>query len=412
MGTDFLDTLPRFASEGRAAMSPDLDRMRTLLAAMEMPHEKFRSIHVAGTNGKGSTASFLAAILTAGGERTGLHTSPHLFSVHERMRIDGRPVPDSWLSAAVDRWQPAIEASGASYFEATLALSFRYFAESGVDRAVVETGLGGRLDATNVLDPELTIITPIARDHTGILGDTLAEIAREKAGIIKPDTALVISRQPAEALEVLTSTAQAQGASYQESDVAAVAELEIGLHGAFQRDNAAVAARAAEGLGIGQEPIRRGLRDVVSLSGLRGRLEICARRPYVIADAAHNYESLSAALEFSAGHNGEGSDRQLYVLFGLMRDRDPAEIAPLFRRYADGVYAAELPTLRAWPADELAGKLDANDVTLIGSGSPEAGYRQVRARLLANDVLLVTGSFQLLGALPELFHTPRVIGQQ
>ena len=195
---EFLLSLPRFTDAGHAAYKPGLERIRQILDAMGNPHDRFRSIHVAGTNGKGSTASMIASIGSSLGLRIGLHTSPHLVRITERMRIDGAPAPDEWLDSAVDMYRDGILAAGASFFEATVALSFLFFAENEVDFAVVEVGMGGRLDATNVLMPEVCVVTRIGLDHTEYLGNTLSEIAREKAGIAKRDRPLVLYPAPDE----------------------------------------------------------------------------------------------------------------------------------------------------------------------------------------------------------------------
>src|SRR5690606_30389522 len=203
-----LHALPRFAEAGAAAFRPGLARMRALMEAMDLPHERFASVHVAGTNGKGSTASMTAAMATAAGWRVGLHTSPHLFDVAERLRLDGTPAPHAWIADAVARYRTDFARIEPSFFEATVALSFRYFADEGVDLAVVEVGLGGRLDATNVLTPRACGITTLGLDHTDLLGDTLEAIAREKAGIAKPGVPLLTSAAQPEALAAIRETAE------------------------------------------------------------------------------------------------------------------------------------------------------------------------------------------------------------
>ncbi|PSQ82100.1 MAG: dihydrofolate synthase, partial [Bacteroidetes bacterium QS_1_63_11] len=179
---------PQYANVADDAYAPGLDRMRTLVDAMGNPHEALRVVHVAGTNGKGSTSALTAAIATAVGLRTGLPTSPHLTHVAQRMRVNGTPAPTDWLADTLDQHRALIERVQPSFFELTVALTFRYFAEQNVDLAVIEVGLGGRLDSTNVLHPALSVITHVDLDHTEMLGDTLGAIAREKAGIIKPQT--------------------------------------------------------------------------------------------------------------------------------------------------------------------------------------------------------------------------------
>ena len=203
--------LPRFADAGAAAYRPGLERMRALLADMGDPHAATPAVHVAGTNGKGSTASFAASVAHAAGAHVGLHTSPHLVSLRERMRVDGRPAPPEWLEGAVERWGGAVEALEPSFFEATVALSLLYFAEQGVDLAVVEVGLGGRLDATNVLAPLVSVVTHVGLDHTDLLGETVGEIAREKAGIAKPGVPFLHAVADAGARAALEAEARGRG---------------------------------------------------------------------------------------------------------------------------------------------------------------------------------------------------------
>ncbi len=205
--------LPRWTDAGAAAYKPGLDRMRALLAAMGSPHLQYPALHVGGTNGKGSTASFTAAVLTASGRRVGLHTSPHLVALEERMRVDGVPASPHWLADAVGRFEGAFREVGPSFFEATTALAFLHFAEQRVDVAVVEVGLGGRLDATNVLTPLAGAVTNVGLDHTDILGTTVAAIAREKAGIAKPGVPF-LTTATGEAAEVLEAEAVRRGARF------------------------------------------------------------------------------------------------------------------------------------------------------------------------------------------------------
>ena len=325
---DRLLALPRFADAGAAAYTPGLDRMCALLAAMGNPERTVPALHVAGTNGKGSTASFAASIAQAAGVRVGLHTSPHLLHVGERMRIDGVPASDSWLDDAVERHADLFARVGPSFFEATTALAFLRFAEAGVDLAVIEVGLGGRLDATNVITPVVSLITSIGLDHTDLLGDTLAAIAREKAGIAKPGVPLLHSlprtRSGAvaqnEAVASLEQTARDAGAPVEavretcrveiESPVPLVIHLEtpradygrvaVGLPGAHGAWNAALAVRACEIAVAGLTPaaVADGLRSVSARTGLRGRGEDA--EPGIVLDVAHNDDGWRVALDVRA----------------------------------------------------------------------------------------------------------------
>ena len=416
----YLHDLPRFAGVADDAYRPGLERMEALMDAMNRPHEAFPSVHVAGTNGKGSTASMVAAIITAAGERTGLHTSPHLAHVTERMRIDGAPAPTEWLADAVTRHRDAFDRIGPSFFEATVALSFLYFAEQTVDRAVVEVGLGGRLDATNILQPELAVITSIDLEHTALLGDTLTAIAREKAGIIKLGVPVLTAVRQPEALDAIRRVAREREATLHVLDadvdvrraktfldhsvlnitspVRAYDDLHIDLGGVHQQRNALLAARAAEVLGLGADAIRTGLRDVRRLSSLRGRLELLQRDPLVVADVAHNPSSLAATLDAVRPtldvHGG-----RLYMLLGLMRDKDVGAIAELLDAAHAIVTPVALPSERALPAEALRNVLAEHGVQANGPSTIAAGIAAFQQDAAADDVLLITGSHQMVESL-------------
>ena len=265
---EILFSLPRFSDAGAAAYQPGLERMHMLLAAMGNPHEIFPSIHVAGTNGKGSTASMVAAIGTAFGKRIGLHTSPHLFDFAERMRIDGQPAAHIWIADATSRFKNDIVRIKPSFFEASVALSFLYFAEEAVDLAVVEVGLGGRFDATNVLTPRVCGVTHIGLDHTEQLGDSLEVIAGEKGGIAKPGVPLLSAVEDAPSSAVLRATVQRAHGEFEnvrettspevinnttsdlvinlQTPLRLYNDLNVGLRGVHQAWNVAVAVRLAE----------------------------------------------------------------------------------------------------------------------------------------------------------------------
>ena len=420
----YLHALPRFAGEVEEA-ELGLDRIQALLEAMGRPQEAFSSIHVAGTNGKGSTASLLAAMATAAGRRTGLHTSPHLCAVTERMRIDGRPAPESWLAGAVGYLRPAFEAVEPSFFEATVALSLRYFAEEDVDLAVVEAGLGGRLDATNVLRPAAALITHIGLDHTAILGDTLPAIAREKGGIIKPEVPLFVSANAPAVVAVLREMAEARNASFHfvpgETDMLKVQhdphrtlldvrtplrtyrKLAIGLAGRHQQANALLALRTAE---EGLEEVRtqpgpaaRGLKEVVQLAGLRGRLEVIQKDPTIIVDVGHNPDALAAALHV-AHSTAVKQQGQLSILFGLMRDKDVHGMARLLAESKAEVSPAALSSRRALPAEDLARHLRAAGASVRAPDTPGSLLARFREEAAVGDVLLIVGSHRLAAQLP------------
>lgn len=414
---DYLFGLPRFVQQGASAFKPGLDRMRALLAAMDDPQERFPSIHVAGTNGKGSTASMVAAIGTAAGRRMGLHTSPHLFAVTERMRVGGVPAPADWLAAAIARWQPLFDEHQPSFFEATVALSFAYFAEQEVDAAVVEVGLGGRLDATNVLRPAAALITHIALDHMDLLGDTLVAIAHEKAGIIKPGVPVLSAVADAEASAEITRVAQEQDAPLfaVREQVALTAralekdgvrldmrtpahqftELHVGLPGAHQAWNAALAVRTAEVVwpATPARALTDGLRHVRALAGLRGRLDVLEETPLIVADVAHNPDGIGAALAFVQQH----AAGQVTVVLGMQRDKAVADLAPLLR--AARVWTVGLPAPRGRTAPALADQLRKHGIAATPQVSAAAALTRFRHEAVGTDALLLTGSHQVIEAL-------------
>jgi dihydrofolate synthase / folylpolyglutamate synthase len=414
-----LDALPRWADAGAAAYKPGLERMEALMDVMGRPHERLRAVHVAGTNGKGSTASFVAAVGTASGRRVGLHTSPHLLDFAERLRLDGRPAPHAWIAHTVGCHRDAFRHVEPSYFEASVALSLLYFAEEAVDLAVVEVGLGGRLDATNVLRPVACGITTIGLDHTDLLGNTLPEIAREKAGIAKPGVPLLTSAERPEVLEAIEKTAQAAGASVErvrETVEAEVVEdapeglalrlrtpardygrVRLGLAGAHQAWNAALAVRLAEVSmpDVSESAVRMGLADVVRLGGLRGRCETWRESPRVVADVAHNADGWRAAL--ACARAGPGGT--LWALVGVMADKDADTLAALLAEAGATALPVPLPSARAMGHEALAERLAAHGVPVVAVADVAEGVDRYLRRAGPADVLLVTGSHLAVEAL-------------
>lgn len=394
-------------------MRPGLITIRTLLEAMGNPQDAYPCVHVAGTNGKGTMASLLASIATASGRRTGLNTSPHLATLRERMRINGAPAPEAWLRGAVARYQPIFDRAKATYFEATTALSFLYFAENSVDVAVVEVGLGGRLDATNILTPGLSVVTAVALEHTDILGDTLQDIAREKGGIIKPGVPLITGVEQPEALAILKGIADTQdaplyptGACIQASttlqaltlDIKTPAcrypELTVPLAGVHQRANVLLAVRAAEivfpDVCGNHAIVQEGLGAVRRHSGLRARLELVRTDPVVLLDVAHNAAALEAVLAFAKTRGA-----RLFVLLSVMADKNVDAMAQALAAARACAFACSLDNPRAIPGDRLAAILKAAGVSVSGSGALQEGLALVASQATAGDVCLIAGSHYL-----------------
>jgi dihydrofolate synthase / folylpolyglutamate synthase len=398
-----------------------LETTRTLLAGVGDQHRQFRSLHIGGTNGKGSVAALChAALAVRGGERVGLYTSPHLVSFAERIRIGGRPAPAALVESGAERLMPGIERSGASFFEATTAIAFLCFAEAGVEMAVVEVGLGGRLDATNVLLPDAVAITNVARDHTEYLGEGIAQIAREKAGILKPGVPAVTGARDPEALAVLRSEAAARGtpllelpdlasATGLETDVGGTAfrlrsarwgerELRVALAGAHQAENAML---AAELLGLLPQERRPGWEEVErGFGSVRwpGRLQLeRIRGTSWLLDVAHNPAGVAV---LAAALDRLELPRPLVLLVGILGDKEWREMLPPLLRRSDAVVVTvppSAPERRRWRPDEVA-RWCAREQGARARAIPDFEAVLRRAETLApHGTVLVTGSFHTVG---------------
>lgn len=398
-----LEALPRYAVSGAVALKPGLERITALLAILGNPHEAYPVVHIAGTNGKGSTASMIAAIATAAGIRTGLHTSPHLLDVTERFRVDGIPVDSAWLIAAVDRLEPHFEKVNPSYFEVTVALAFEWFREADVELAVIETGLGGRLDATNIVTPVVSVITDLAMDHAEVLGGTIRAIAFEKAGIIKDRIPVVASDSGAEVSRVVREVATARSAPLE--IVCDIPERTLDLAGPHQLRNAALAVAAIRRLAvsgppfdrIGEAAMERGLAQTIRYSGLRGRFEVVSGRPFVAVDVAHNPDGLRIALATFNGHRTDAGSKRI-LAFAIMADKDVVAMARLIAAAAVTVLPVRLPTGRALDTDRLVRVLQETGCTVLEALPDPAMLPDWFARhLTERDAALVAGSFYLAG---------------
>ena len=372
---------------------PGLSRITALLSALGNPEADLRCIHIAGTNGKGSTSAMLDAILRAAGYRTALFTSPYLYAFGERMQIDGVPIPDNALCRVIDRIRPAVDAmeDRPTEFELITAAAFVYFAEERVDVAVIEVGMGGRLDATNVLkSPLLSVITGIALDHTAYLGDTVEAIAREKAGILRAGTPAVSGALDAEVRRVLCEEASSRGTEIAFTDLSALRDVRptrfgtdfsyrerVGLHipfaASYQPKNAALVldacdALVANGLSLGEEAIARGLREVA----WPGRFEYFSHDPDVIFDGSHNPEGIEAALlSIEALYEGK-----FLLLTGVMGDKDYGAMINTLSPHAARAFCVRPDNPRALPARELAAAWQAGGVPAEGYPTVEAAMRE------------------------------------
>jgi dihydrofolate synthase/folylpolyglutamate synthase len=309
-----------FGAVGASAARFGLDGIRALCEHLGDPQTRFPSIHIAGTNGKGSVSSMLASVNQSAGYRTGLYTSPHLIRVNERVRVDGEPIPDAAMQRFYGQVKEALDKDPVTYFEFTTAMAFWWFAECGVDIAVIETGLGGRLDATNILSPRCAVITSIGMDHADVLGPSITHIAREKAGILKPGIRAVIGPVPDTVRSVFLDAAP-EAMVVTEPDV----EFQTDLESAFSGVNVAM-VRAALTLPVTEEALRHGLTHVREQTGFRARFErLRADRDWYF-DGAHNLDALTALRSYVAVRF---PDREPTYVVALMRDKLTPEVAEL-----------------------------------------------------------------------------------
>jgi dihydrofolate synthase/folylpolyglutamate synthase len=416
--TDSVERLLGLARWERAGMRLGLERIEALLAALDRPEDGLRVVHVGGTNGKGSVAALSAAILQASGVRTGLYTSPHLLDVTERIRIDGVPVPLDVLDRHAARIGPELEAGAATFFEAMTAVALAAFREAGVDAAVLEVGLGGRWDATNVGRPLVSVVTRIDYDHQEFLGRRLEDIAGEKAGIIRSGTALSAAQAP-EALAVIAARCRTVGVPLlvagRELTVEALAsdleghrlrlrgpgwaydDVRLALPGLFQPGNALLAVGAvrafaeASGLPVPEAAVRAGCRAV----RWPGRFQVipgAAGRPTLVLDGAHNPGG-AVALAASLRHHFAG--RRLALVLGVSADKDRAGILKALAPLAARIYLAPADHPRATPPKELLGQLPPVDADVaLTAGSDEALERALDEP--GADVVCVAGSLFLV----------------
>ncbi len=375
-----------------------LDRIRAVLAALGNPEKAYRVVHVAGTNGKGSTSAMIAAGLRAAGVRTGLFTSPHLVEPTERIQIDGIPVTQAQFSRAFDVVHQAAGSldldAHPSYFETVAAMAFWLFRELSVQTAVFEVGLGGRLDATNIVDPALTVITPIDMDHQIFLGDTIESIAAEKAGILKPGVPAVFARQRPDAQAVLDAKAAELGIPVKRAADFVIRDLEIDargsrfsgiecpLAGEHQVDNAVTAALALETLGVSPKGI--------SETSWPGRLEHISPNPDILLDGAHNPAGVRALIRYLEHFYPH---RKRWIIFGAMRDKAVAEMGALLFPLGDELILTAADSPRSMSPEELVA------LAPRGRAAPNIveALKLVASEAAADDMIVITGSLFLVG---------------
>jgi len=386
--------LPMYQRQGNAAYKADLSNTVLLMNHLDNPQKKFKSVHIAGTNGKGSTAHMIAAVLIASGYRVGLYTSPHLKDFRERIRIDGKPISERAVVDFISENKSFFQKESLSFFEMTVGMAFDYFSKERVDIAVIEVGLGGRLDSTNIIDPELSVITNIGLDHTQFLGDTLSKIASEKGGVIKKNTPLVVGQFQNETFPVFKQIANEKNAPIYSAFEGKTPDWTLDLLGSYQKFNAKTAFKALKLLetqfgfsAISDQSIENGFSRVVEMTGLQGRWQVLNEHPLTVCDTAHNKEGLTYTLTQALSLN----KRNIHFVIGMVNDKNLVEIIELFPK--NGLYyfcAAKIN--RAVPASELEREFSRYNLHGKSYDSVEEAYAQAQANAEENDLIYIGGS--------------------
>ena len=381
--------LPMYQREGKTAFKKDLTNTLILSKELDFPEKKFKSIHVGGTNGKGSTSHMLASILQEAGYKVGLYTSPHLKNFTERIRINGDEIPKEKVILFIEKHKEFLEKQKLSFFEMTVGLAFDYFASEKVDIAIIEVGLGGRLDSTNIINPEVSVITNIGLDHTQFLGETLPEIAFEKAGIIKKLVPVIIGEEQETVKSVFVAKAKIEKVAICfASDDNGIYNTD--LLGDYQKKNtktAVVAVKKLKGFQVSEENIKKGLLNVVKNTNLKGRWQILQKEPKVICDTAHNKEGLEIVLN----QLKREVFKKLHIVLGVVSDKKLEDVLPLFPKDASYYFCKpDIPR----GMSEVFLQQKAEEFNLMGEkySTVELAFKSALASANQDDVIYIGGS--------------------
>lgn len=407
----------------RFGMKMNLENITALCNYLGNPERRLGTVvHIAGTNGKGSTAAFMASICQEAGLKTALYTSPHVERFEERIRINGQMISEDYIAGLTADLKAKIQDLNATFFEATTAMAFRYFSEASVDVSIIEVGMGGRLDATNVVLPDYCLITPIDYDHQQWLGETIEQIAAEKAGIVKSRAQTIVARQHLEALEVIMAVAKekrspitvAPAVAHSQLAPSALGELAVhlktpvrsyfglrtSLWGQYQAENLRLATLCAEAMTLTERAIRDGIRHVLRNTGHRARLEILSRSPLVILDASHNPHGMEHTVRTLEQHRHEFN--RLLVIFGAMQDKDIRGMLLPLARVANKFYLASANLERAARVEDLALLLSEIGAMHRTFESIAQAVHAAREEMQEKDALLITGSFYVSGEVSSI----------
>ena len=383
--------LPMFQTQGKTALNNKLDNILVFTSVLGNPQTKFKSLHIAGTNGKGSSSSMLASILQEAGYKVGLYTSPHLKDFRERIKINGKEIPEDYVVSFIAKNRPFLEEYHLSFFEMTVGMAFSYFENEKVDIAVIEVGLGGRFDSTNIITPEVSLITNISKDHTDILGDTLPKIAFEKAGIIKQNVPVVISEYQEETAPVFTAKAKEMNAPIIFANHIETS-LTTDLQGAYQEKNikgviAVTELLIYQGWDITPENIAQGLLHVVHNTNLKGRWQTLGSYPTIVCDTGHNVGGLTYVME----QLKKQTYTHLHIVVGFVKEKDVNSVLELFPKEAT-YYFCSPAIARGLNVDTL--KEIATTKGLQGErySSVAEALNAAKAQALPTDFIFVGGS--------------------
>ena len=384
--------LPMYQNQGKSAYKANLDNTLQLADYLNHPETNFKTIHVAGTNGKGSTSHMLASILQEAGYKVGLYTSPHLKDFRERIKINGKEIDKEFVVEFIAKHRGFFETHSLSFFEMTVGMAFDYFSAEKVDIAIIEVGMGGRLDSTNIILPEVSVITNIGLDHTQFLGTTLEAIAFEKGGIIKPKIPVVIGETQSETELVFNTIAEANNAAIYFADKEIKESYESDLKGYYQQRNIKTVLQTIKILQtdkfkVSDENIKKGLLKVVEHTGLKGRWQILQERPKIICDTAHNREGL----EYIVAQLKDENYDQLHMVFGVVNDKDMNSIFPVLPKKA--IYYFCKPNIpRGQNADELQHIFMGQGFSGKSYSSVESALNAAKNQATKRDLIYVGGS--------------------
>lgn len=415
--------LPMYSRIGAAAYKEDLHNTIALCATIGNPQTNFKSIHIAGTNGKGSTSHMLAAILQQAGYKTGLYTSPHLKDFRERIKINGNMISEDAVVDFVERTGTMAEAIQPSFFEMTVAMAFDHFAKEQVDIAVIETGLGGRLDSTNIINPILSIITNIGYDHMDILGHTLEKIAAEKAGIIKPGVPVVIGEwlpetknifidkaktcnapvhfaQDAYSVSHIQYSMQVLSCDVQSMEHGITESFELDLNGLYQTKNIRTVLAAERiliqlGFNISNQDVKQALKNVKQLTGLHGRWDVISHQPTIVLDVAHNEDGIKQLLQQLSVVLPQDHDHGLHFIIGMVKDKDVSKVLSLLPKEAT-YYFCNAHIERALPGRELQEKASTFDLHGEAFDDVNDAIKAAKGKAAVTDMIMVCGSVFLV----------------